>query len=166
MYKEGILLIDRCLDISITFPENPDQDWDNACKMIQKMKKTRGEVLTRINCIQTSPQFVHDIPPPPSYEEAIATQVPPRTYNELAVALNNIESANYDRNAEILYTHDNVQMYYISPDGNVLSSSAPQTLNIFLVEGDFCFSVCTSSLKKNIFVIQGMRVLNQEPSCK
>lgn len=131
------MLIHKCLDTPITFPENPDQNWDDACRMIQKMKKTRGEVLTRINCIQASPDYLKQIPPPPTYEEAMASSsTRPQTYNELANALNNIEATSYSKNAEIIYTHDNVKMYYIAPDGNVLSTSEPQTLNILLVDGN------------------------------
>lgn len=127
-------MIDRCLDIPVTFPDNPDLQWENMCNMIQKMKKTRGEVLTRINCLQSSPNYVNDVPPP-TYEEVIANEASTvKTYNELAVALSNIEITDYEGNAEIIYTHDNVQIYFISPGGEVLSTCDPQTLNIVLLE--------------------------------
>lgn len=120
--------------VSVTFPDNPDSNWENACKMIQKMKKTRGEVLTRINCIQASPNYI-DNTPPPTYEEAISTDpTSPKTYTELATALNNLEIENCNTTSQIIYTHDNVKMYVISPTGEVVSRSEPETLNIVLVQ--------------------------------
>lgn len=113
--------------------------------MIQKMKKTRGEVLTRINSIQSSSNFV-PVEPPPSYDEAMACSSSssstspgetPRTYKELASALENLQvesKALYNR-TNILYTHDDVRLYIISPTGQTLSTSEPETLTIAVIEG-------------------------------
>lgn len=108
--------------------------------MIQKIKKTRAEVLIRINCIQSSPSFVLDISheDPPSYDEAISSSEEeiPRTYNDLATALQELSvDPNQKMHEEIIYTHDNVRLYFISPSGEVLSTREPQTLTISLVEG-------------------------------
>lgn len=115
--------------------------------MIQKIKKTRGEVLTRISCIQRSSGFVPEVIPedPPSYEEAIASassdEEVPMTYRDLATALQDISfSPNQRMSEELIYMHDNVRLYFISPNGEVLSTQLPETLRILLVQGKFkCF---------------------------
>lgn len=112
--------------------------------MIQKIKKTRAEVLTRISSIQRSSSFVPEVPPedPPSYEEAIASassdEERSMTYRELATALQDMSiSTNQRMSEEIIYTHDNVRLYFISPNGEVLSTQLPETLRISLVQGKF-----------------------------
>lgn len=111
--------------------------------MIQKMKKTRAEVLMRINRIQQESDFVAP-QPPPSYDEAMATSTSssssdcvPRTYRELASALENLqlETKSTMARTTVLYTHDNVKLYMISPEGQVVSTSEPETLTIAVVEG-------------------------------
>lgn len=107
------------------------------------MKKTRAEALTRINSIQAS--NLVPVEPPPSYDEAMAcstssasSQETPRTYKELASALENLKvesKALYNRTT-ILYTHDNVRLYIISPTGQTLSTSEPETLIIAVIEGN------------------------------
>lgn len=115
--------------------------------MIQKMKKTRAEVLTRINSIQSSDTF-EPREPPPSYDEAMAScssassttssNSAPRTYKELATALENlnVESQSLYNHTSIIYTHDNVRLYMISPTGQVLSTTGPETLTIAAIEGN------------------------------
>lgn len=110
--------------------------------MIQKIKKTRAEVLTRISCIQRSSNFVPEVPPedPPSYEEAIASassdEEVPMTYRELATALQDLSiSTDQSMSEELIYIHDNVRLYFISPNGEVLSTQLPETLRIALVQG-------------------------------
>ncbi|KAJ8959529.1 hypothetical protein NQ314_006266 [Rhamnusium bicolor] len=106
--------------------KNPDITWEKACVMIQKIKKTRAEVLTRISSIQRSPDFVPDVSPedPPSYEEAIASSVCsddiPLTYKDLATALNDLSiDPNQNVAEELIYTHDSVRLYFISPNGEI-----------------------------------------------
>lgn len=138
-YKLGIQLIDETLSIQVTCPEHPDFTWEKTCLMIQKLKKTRAEVLTRINTIQESatPEIMEA---PPSYEEAIAnspvgTPTTPQTYNDLACALNHLKvDSNVEMEAEVVYIYEGVKLYFISPNGEVSSTLAPQTLKIILVE--------------------------------
>lgn len=141
-YKEGIRLIDEALSIQVQCPDNPDITWEKATVMIQKIKKTRAEVLTRISSIQRSSSFVPEVPPedPPSYEEAIASassdEERSMTYGELATALQDMSiSTNQSISEQIIYTHDNVRLYFISPNGEVLSTQLPETLRISLVQG-------------------------------
>lgn len=110
--------------------------------MIQKMKKTRAEVLTRINSIQSSDNFTPP-EPPPSYDEAVAStsstpsEGVPRTYVELAAELENLQMDTKSgvANTTVLYRHDNVRLYIIAPGGQVLSTSETETLTIALIEG-------------------------------
>nr|CAI5868431.1 unnamed protein product [Callosobruchus analis] len=143
-YKEGIQLIDEVLSVQVQYPENADPTWEKACSMIQKIKKTRAEVLTRINTIQGSSNFVppETLEEPPSYDEAIATSSSsssdvPRTYKDLATALNELSiDPNQVMEEDVIYTYDGVRVYFISPNGEVLSTQEPQLLKISLVQGD------------------------------
>ncbi|KAL1506082.1 hypothetical protein ABEB36_005512 [Hypothenemus hampei] len=142
-YKEGIRLIDEALRIQVQQPEHPDATWDKACTMIQKLKKTRAEVLTRINCVQTAPGSSTSSDEPPSYEEAMSssgdesTEVEPVTYRDLATALQQLSvDPNQQINEELVYSHPGVRLYFISPSGQVLSTREPQLLKISLVQGD------------------------------
>ncbi|XP_050293019.1 protein spartin [Anthonomus grandis grandis] len=141
-YKDGIKLIDEILRIPVQCPEKPNDTWGKACEMIQKIKRTRAEVLTRINSIQTSPGFQStSCEPPPSYEEAISSSDestdPPRvTYKDLATALQELSvDPNQHINEELVYTYPGVRLYFISPNGEVVSTREPHTLRISLVEG-------------------------------
>lgn len=144
-YKEGIRLIDEALRIPVQCPDHPDSTWDKACVMIQKIKRTRAEVLTRINTIQSAPGFQDILPEdPPSYEEAMSsasstdgsTQQRGVTYKDLATALQELSiDPNQHLNEEIVYMHHGVRLYFISPNGEVTSTQEPQTLKISLVQG-------------------------------
>lgn len=130
-YKEGIFLIDKALDTPVTCPENPGLTWEKTCTMIQKMKKTRAEVVMRINSITSSPSFN---PEPQSQTASNENNTDsPRTYSDLAMALNDLPVENATRPAQLIYTHDNVQLYFISPDGSVSRTSEPNELNIFML---------------------------------
>ncbi|KAB0804387.1 hypothetical protein PPYR_01357 [Photinus pyralis] len=129
-YKEGILLIDKALDVKVTHPENPDFTWGNACDMIQKMKRTRAEVLVRINTISSAPNFV----PRESPQENIPTSdVVPHTYTDLANALSDLPVEAVDGPVEIIYTYEGVKLFFISPDGSVAQTSEPQVLSIAVI---------------------------------
>lgn len=132
-YKEGILLIDNALDVKVTHPENPDFTWRHACDMIQKMKRTRAEVLVRINTISSASNFVpHDLPT--THQENMPTSdVIPHTYTELADALKDLPIDAVRGPAEVLYSYDGVKLYFISPDGSVSQILEPQVLNIAVI---------------------------------
>lgn len=130
-------MIDKALTVQVTCPENPDLTWEKAVVMIQKMKKTRGEVLSRITTIQKSNEHL-EREQPPSYEEAVAST--PQTYSDLANALNNMSVDSVDTGdaieAEVVFMYENVKLYFVSGNGEVSSTLSPQTLKIILVEGD------------------------------
>ncbi|CAH0553437.1 unnamed protein product [Brassicogethes aeneus] len=143
-YKQGIELIDLALNIQVTCPETPDITWEKACVMIQKIKKTRAEVLMRINSIQSVPGFIQTLTDtdPPSYDEAMSSLSSdssdvPRTYRDLATALNELSiDPNLRLEEEVIYLHDGVRIYFINSNGEVTSTEDPQTLKISLVEAE------------------------------
>ncbi|XP_066999747.1 protein spartin [Anabrus simplex] len=139
-YDAGLVALDRALSIPIECPSNPDITWEKAGAMVQKMKKTRKEVLSRICDAQTNQNFA--VVPPPTYEEATSgshTSISPsslQTYSDLGAALQNLKINTGAQSATILFAHDNVRVYFISPDGNVLSTSEPDTLYIVQLEDE------------------------------
>lgn len=103
--------------------------------MIQKMKKTRAEVLHRINVLNRQNDFAED---PPTYEEAIASGSKlPKTYSELAAALSDmkVQQTNSEVDTKVIYVHDDVRLYFISPDGSVTQTLEAETLTIALLSG-------------------------------
>lgn len=124
--------------------------------MIQKIKKTRAEVLMRINTLHRQHSFPSG--DPPSYEEAVSGGAPlqPQTYSELAAALKDIEvdRTNSEVEAEIIYVHEDVKLYYITPDGSVTQTSEAETLTIALLSGMYLtVFVISPSYSCNICII-------------
>lgn len=150
------------MNINVECPEHIDSSWEEACNMIQKLKRTRAETLKRICALQPSSQDVKtnietatsqttQEPSPPSYYEATSnssTATPtenaqPQTYSELAAALDNLQVENSDKEKQVsfIYSQQNVGIYFISPDGTVAALPDLLVLNIFsLLEGKLKFS--------------------------
>jgi len=146
-YKNGIKIINEVMIMPVGVPEvMTDDTWDQACKMIHKLKRTRTEVLMRISQItndtvdgnkekeikdltiddqaggDSSCKWKNYIPESNSR---------PRTYTELANALREIDC---NRNAEashllntsqleLLFSCSGVQLYHINPNGIVTTTS-------------------------------------------
>lgn len=167
LYEEGLVLIDKALNVTVECPENPDFTWEKACSMLDKLKKTRKEVLIRIaeSQVQSLPDF--QLEPPPSYEEAISSPSysplhsplgacslssisssgpshaysrslsptsQPLTYCELGEALRNLKVETGAQSAQVIYSFDNVRLYFISPSGTVSAPSQPNQLRILQLE--------------------------------
>ena len=154
-YKEVLTLVDRALSLPIVCPPNPNLTWESAGVMLQKMRKSKEEIKSQVAAMQGGPSTSLR-PDPPSYEEAmgiskspeaagpssaIATSsntageaggvMPaPRTYRELAEALSTLKVDEAVGDAEVIFAYDNVQLYFISPDGTVSSSSEPERMII------------------------------------
>lgn len=123
----------------MTCPAEPDISWEKAVVMIQKMKKTRGEVLTRIHSIQQTNEVFDPPESPPSYDEAMGNTPPstPHTYNDLAAALNQLSVVDgIPMEAGVVFIYDEVRLFFISSNGEVSSTMKPQTLKITLVENE------------------------------
>ncbi|XP_075234428.1 spartin isoform X2 [Lycorma delicatula] len=180
-YEEGLRLMDLALELRIECPANADYTWEKACVMVEKLRKTRKEVLSRIAAVQvTLPQQPDPyLAPPPTYEEAMSAPsslsptsptppslvtpstsaaaassskatsnsgpkssvhntIPnsgPMTYSQLGEALNNLKVETNSQSAQVLYTYENVKIYFIQPDGNVTAPSEPSTLRVLELEG-------------------------------
>lgn len=139
------------MNINVECPEHIDSTWEEACNMIQKLKRTRAETLKRICALQPPSQdlktnletlTIQD-PSPPSYDAATSnssTATPtegakPQTYSELAAALDNlqVENSNKEKQVSLIYTQQNVRIYFISPDGTVAALPDLLVLNIFSI---------------------------------
>lgn len=84
---------------------------------------------------------------PPSYEEAMSTNSSSASdqerwtttnslsYNELGAVLENLKAETQSQSAQMIYSCENVTLYYISPSGAVSVSSGPDTVRIFEMEG-------------------------------
>lgn len=45
-YNEGLLLLDKALSLNVECPSSPDFNWEKACGMMDKMRRTRLVVGT------------------------------------------------------------------------------------------------------------------------
>nr|XP_022920777.1 protein spartin [Onthophagus taurus] len=122
-YKEAITFIDQSMNVHVTYPEDEDEiaGFHEACKMIQKLKKTKSELTLRIDSLEKSEsQNSHTI-----------------TYAELAEELNNLDSqAVQATNTYVIFTTENARVYYVDKEGSVLSNSESQRLVVFGTDGD------------------------------
>lgn len=150
-YKNGIRAIDEALAIPVEIPDNfqKDESWNKAVKMIHKMKCTRGEVLQRIGQIgskmdQQEAEAAKNVEGGAAAAAAGAVgggdNLRPRTYNELAQALREMQCSNEQVGGpnilELLFSCDGVKMYYIEPDGVVSRTLDDSTLRIVRIEKD------------------------------
>lgn len=77
-------------------------------------------------------------PPPPVYQPASASidvnlhNNPASSFAELNAQLGEMRVSG---NREIIYSHNNVRLYFIAPDGRVSATSEPDTLIIGRIEG-------------------------------
>ncbi|XP_046666035.1 protein spartin isoform X2 [Homalodisca vitripennis] len=151
-YDEGLMLIDKALAVNIECPSNPDFSWEKACSMVDKLRKTRKEILSRIADTQVQrpaelrpPERPEDLAlePPPSYEEAMATSPvnrspapvsSPRTYTELGQALQELKVEADMQSVQVIFHVEDVRVYFISPDGTVSAPSQPNQLRILQLE--------------------------------
>lgn len=101
------------------------------------------------------PNYVQDpqVEPPPSYEEAMAisptadtqsllqcsrettTSCLPQTYSELGEALQNLKIETKMQSVQVIFKVENVQIYFITPDGRVSAPSKPSQLRVIELEG-------------------------------
>lgn len=123
----------------------------------------RKEVLIRIADTQVTRPKDLMMEAPPSYEEAIASSpslspswtpsltpgsshqafphssfspsTPPLTYSELGEALRNLKVETCTQSAQVIFTFNNVRIYFISPNGHVSAPSEPNQLRILQLEG-------------------------------
>ncbi|XP_054263896.1 protein spartin isoform X3 [Macrosteles quadrilineatus] len=162
-YDQGLMLLDKALAVNIECPSSPDLSWERACCMMDKMRKTRKEILSRVADTQVQPtpelrppERPEDLAlePPPSYDEAMATSpssssasnipslptssplpsLTPRTYGELGEVLQTLKVETNMQSVKVMFHVDGVRVYFISPDGSVSAPSQPTQLRVLELE--------------------------------
>lgn len=145
-YSECLTVIEHALSLPIVCPPDPNLSWERGCIIVQKLKKDKNEIKSKVTFLQGNDkdQAGSSSSPaqPPSYDEAMGISksgeagvvqgVEPalRTYRELGEALNTLKVNEASGDAEVIFAYDNVRLYFISPDGSVSSSSEPERMQI------------------------------------
>lgn len=152
-YKISIELIDDALATPVALPDDPqatetDQSWSIALGMIQKMKRTRAELLQRIGTLtahNNNRTIENEIDADDLMDEDDVdangdanTQRRPRTFMELAEALQNLEynSAELPSVLELLFSCDGITLYHINANGDVTTTDESSTLRIIRLDQD------------------------------
>lgn len=135
-YKLGILLIDEGLNVQVAVPDDLTQldgSWSDACNMIHKMKRTRGEVLQRLTTLGQKHQLVDvcDVSDGASSIASSSSPMRPRTYFELSEELRTMRNDKKSIDAMgLLFSCEGVKLFYISDTGSVTTSSEDSVLRI------------------------------------
>lgn len=143
-YKLSMEIIDEALLTPVALPDETDdldETWHLALEMIQKMKRTRAELIRRIGILSPSTSnqnnFV-DKNGDSNTEHVVKER--PRTFLELAEALQNFE---YDFNSdelptvlELLFLCEGVKLYHINVHGEVTTADELSTLRIIRLDQD------------------------------
>lgn len=147
-YKIGIEFIDKALATPVALPDDTDSlddSWSVALQMIQKLKRTRGELLRRIVLLTPSSSVSVKSDATKSVNESEQTEpkLRPRTFMELAEALQNfeIESNELPSILEILLLCENVKLYRIKASGEVTTTDESSTLRIIRLDQDLTRNV-------------------------
>ncbi|KAL5274543.1 SPG20 family protein [Megaselia abdita] len=152
-YKEAILMIDETLGLQISVPDDKDSvrtQWDEACKIIHKIKRTKAELLQRVGILteKYKPVEVEKSICEDSFSQTKAKKITtvkfsnqeeesgrPRTYSELALELKS-ELVNESSKLELIFACDRVKFYNIKPNGSVTTNDESCTFRILRLEKD------------------------------
>lgn len=156
LYEKGLLLIDQALSIRTNGDDRAGPYWKEAEVLQQKMRRTRLEVLERLSNMRLSPSpSMSELPgEPPSYEEtmkwdaerhpesmgAVPHEKNARNFQDKVREMNALPRTEVPQlveippNAQLMFTMNDVQIFFISPDGYVTAPSYPTALSIFKFE--------------------------------
>lgn len=139
-YKLGIALIDEALITPVALPENEDtldETWAQALKMIQKMKRSRADVVLRVGAL-TNQLDPRDETAAVIEPNVASVEGRPRTFGELGEALKHLQYTDDDvpNTLELLFLCDGVKLYHIAPSGEVTTADDSSTLRIVRLEQD------------------------------
>lgn len=139
-YKLSIELIDDALATPVALPEDPDDvddTWRLGLGIVQNLKRMRADVLGRIAILSPTPSMdeCHG-----KIEKSTSSNRP-RTFMELAEALQNIEydAANIESLPsilELLFACEGVKLYHIDINGEVTTTDESSTLRIIRLDQD------------------------------
>lgn len=141
LYTKGLRCIDRAMDIDCNSPNCVGAHWDSGRKNIQKMKKTKLEIQSRVeHLIQCDPHAARSLDdPPPSYEDATTPTRSTDPFDFVLVEDGDVENgatSNLSTNATELFSiRDGVQIFFITPEGYVSAPSYPSGLGIYKLHG-------------------------------
>lgn len=158
-YKEAMSKIDETLALQISIPDDMESvksQWNEACKVIHKLKRTRAELLQRVGILIEKHQSVEveksisedssDGEPPLTKAKFTSSRLSaqeeetgrPRTYSELAYELKRLKKAecNEANKLELIFTCDKVKFYKIKPNGMVTTNDESCTLRILRLDKD------------------------------
>lgn len=143
-YKLAISLIDEALTTPVALPEDPDDvddTWYLGLKIVHTLKRTRGEVMHNVAVLSPSSSESNlaardKASPPPN-----GAPSRPRTFLELAEALQNFEydfsdPKNLPSVLELLFSCEGVKLYNINVNGEVSTANESSTLRIVRLDKD------------------------------
>lgn len=136
-FKLAIKLIDEAMATPVELPEDPDEideSWYSTLRTVQTLKRMRGEVMHRI--AQLSPS-TSDSNTDNNLPQENGNR--PRTFSELAEALQNIEitdKENLPNVLELLFLCEGVKLYHINVNGEVTTEDESSTLRIIRLDQD------------------------------
>lgn len=144
-YKLGITLIDEALATPVALPDDPndvDETWHLGLKIVKSLKRMRGDVMHRIAILSpSSSQSDEQTQNRTSSESNRTTTTRPRTFMELAEALQNFEYDLTDTNnlpsvLELLFSCKGVKLYNINANGEVTTADEASILRIVRLDQD------------------------------
>ncbi|XP_033742321.1 spartin-like [Pecten maximus] len=150
-YEDGLKNLAQGLEMNAEKICEKDEDKDTAKQMQQKMTKTKLQITYRLQTLQTqmmsemnshtnghsSLETAMDMDSPPSYDQAMSmassgisdeafVSIGDSIMDDSQSGLDSLES----NATEILSISDDVQIFYISPEGYVSAPSYPSALRI------------------------------------
>lgn len=167
-YKLSVMLIDQALETPVGMPGDSyddddddnskpqvfelDETWDQACQMVQKMRRTRGELLQRIATLSAKAASTNALPTVDDGDEEFVQAVDcsvvasastgerPWSHSELSNALQVTPDQTTVDGAEaplqLIYTCAGVRLYHITADGDVSTSVENSMLRILCMAGN------------------------------
>lgn len=137
-YKVSMAAINNALATPVALPEDSDhvdETWHSAVNIVQKLKRTRGEVMHRIAILSPTTSQGDDTngDRDTSWPDGISKR--PRTFSELATELQNLEidlndTQNLPNVLELLFSCQDVKLYRINANGEVTTTDDSSTLRI------------------------------------
>lgn len=146
-YEDGLKNLTQALEMDAEKICDKEEDRDTAKQMQQKMTKTKLQITYRLQTLQTqvithtnghtSSETTMDLDSPPSYDQAMSmssTGISEEAFLSIGDSIMSDSQSGLDSleaNAtEILSIANDVQIFYISPEGYVSAPSYPSALRI------------------------------------
>ena len=139
MYTMSMEEIQKGMDISLNDQQLDIEDRESYRKMMHKLAKTKMQIESRLDMLRLSntPSAASDssnIDDPPSYEEVMSSPSSGFTStSNYSNVLNGNRRMSQDA-TQIFCIPDGVQIFYITPDGNITAPSYPNALTINHIE--------------------------------